>query len=254
MSEDIYIRDNIPSFEALYGKGLISLGGQEAILKMFEGETLEGKSLLDIGFGLGGMAHFLADKFSVQVFGVEVPSWMADYALESAPEEIRNKLSFFTYDEQGKIPLPSESIDLVYSKGVLTNVKNKTELFQEIQRVLKPLGRLCFIDWLLPEEETPKKTELPLGQTTHKENPRSYENLLEKAGFEKLEFKNVSSEYLGYVEKMDFFLRSPEHQAIYADVITKDFRKDLIHFNLDLKQKIMDKTQLSYRIRGQKKS
>jgi phosphoethanolamine N-methyltransferase len=55
-----YRADNIPLFEALYGKHLISLGGLSAIDSMFADLPLHNKKALDIGFGLGGVAFYLA--------------------------------------------------------------------------------------------------------------------------------------------------------------------------------------------------
>ncbi len=62
MSDDIYIEVNVPIFEAIYGKGLISLGGFEAIDNMFLNIDLKNKTILDVGSGLGGMAYHLAEQ------------------------------------------------------------------------------------------------------------------------------------------------------------------------------------------------
>ncbi len=43
-----------------YGQGMMSEGGEEAIEKMFIYDDLTNKTLLDIGFGLGGVAFYLA--------------------------------------------------------------------------------------------------------------------------------------------------------------------------------------------------
>jgi len=60
--DEIYRLENVPVFEAIYGKGLISLGGYDAAEQMFDGLELNGEHLLDIGSGIGGIAHHLAAK------------------------------------------------------------------------------------------------------------------------------------------------------------------------------------------------
>ena len=63
MNDEIYTLKNVPLFEAMYGTGLISLGGYEAVDAMFKGIDLRSKKILDIGSGIGGMAHYLSKKY-----------------------------------------------------------------------------------------------------------------------------------------------------------------------------------------------
>ncbi len=99
--DDIYQLKNVPQFEAIYGKGLISLGGYAAVNQMVDGLDLYQKDLLDIGFGIGGMAHYLASKFDARVTGLEVQSWMVDYATQVTPNQVKGQVDFLTYDDQG---------------------------------------------------------------------------------------------------------------------------------------------------------
>ena len=75
-NDEIYKKENVALFEAIYGSGLISLGSLAAVDQMFQGMDLHKKHLLDIGFGLGGMAHYLAQKEEAFVTGLEVHPWM----------------------------------------------------------------------------------------------------------------------------------------------------------------------------------
>ena len=176
--DEFYLLENVPVFEAIHGKGLISLGGFDAVEEMFAGLELRHKNLLDIGFGIGGVAFYLAGERGARVWGIEVHEWMVDYATQSMPEEFYGNVEFLTYDQSGNIPLPDASIDLVYSKGVLAYIEDKEGLFAEIARVLRPDGQICLIDWLsppntgkiprasvwpggLPELSTPRGTACP---------------------------------------------------------------------------------------------
>ncbi|MBS0290259.1 MAG: methyltransferase domain-containing protein, partial [Proteobacteria bacterium] len=118
MSNDIYVEENVPLFEAIYGKGLISLGGFKAINKMFSRSDLKNKQILDIGSGIGGMAYYLAEKYHCKVIGLEIHQWMAKYATTHAPKGIKDNLEFISYPPEGSIPVSDEMIDICCSKGV----------------------------------------------------------------------------------------------------------------------------------------
>ena len=64
---DPYQPDSVPLFEAIYGKNLISLGGEASIDSMFSDLNIKGLKSLDLGFGLGGVAFYLAEKYQMNI-------------------------------------------------------------------------------------------------------------------------------------------------------------------------------------------
>jgi hypothetical protein len=68
--------ENMNHFEAIYGPGLISMGGLGAVDRMFQDLDLNGKHLLDNGFGPGRIAHCLAETMGLSVTCLEVHSCM----------------------------------------------------------------------------------------------------------------------------------------------------------------------------------
>ncbi len=249
--DEIYRLDRVPVFEAMYGKGFISPGGRQAVDRMFAGLDLNRKHLLDIGFGIGGMAHYLASTFDVRVTGLEVHAWMVDYATGSAPERARGRVDFLTYDDEGNIPLPPACIDLAYSKGVLTNVEDKRSLFQEVARVLRPDGQICLIDWVVPPETGPTTERLfSTGELSYKETEASYREILASCGFQQIECQDVSQEYVPYIQAVSDMLSTPEHIETYGDIISREFREHLLTWNAMLIDAIVSGEQLSYRIRA----
>lgn len=252
MSEDIYAEANVPVFEAIYGKGLISLGGLKAVDNMFAGVELKGKRLLDIGSGIGGMAHYLAQKHGCHVTGLELYDWMATYATKHAPTDLANQLQFITYDASGAIPLDDSSIDIVFSKGVLTNVKDKATLFANIYRVLVVGGQIIFVDWLVPENNRHGTELLAMGDMSYKETQSTYTALLQGAGFRHISFTDNTKEYLEYVNQLDTMYRSKQHIEQYANIISNELRAALIDSNLQLKEKITAGKQLSMLITANK--
>lgn len=248
--DEIYRLEHVPIFVAMYGKGLISLGGYAAVDRMFAGLDLHHKHVLDIGFGIGGMAHYLAATCDAQVTGVELQAWMVDYATETTPAAAKGKVHFLTYGEQGNIPLPPACIDLAYSKGVLTNVKDKRSLFQEIARVLRPHGEICLIDWLAPPDGGPKAEHLATGELSYKETEDSYRETLAGCGFEKIVCTDVSQEYLTYVQELADVLSAPAHIETYGDILGSELRKTLLNSNAKLMHAMVSGEQFSCRIRA----
>ena len=252
-TEEIYIKDNIPIFEAMYGKGLISLGGYPAVEQLLESLNIANKHLLDIGSGIGGIAHYCAERHNTSVTGLEIHSWMVDYSISTAPEELKSKLNFIVYAADGSIPLENNSIDLVISKGVLTNIKDKYALFCEIFRVLKPTGSISIIDWLLPSDQDKRKQEiLPTGEPSYKETQNSYTSLLHECGFKNVEFVDLSNDYYGYASRLLAKLQSKKHRLEYESIISSDLRLLMIESTTKLVKQIEGKKQYSMRIRASK--
>jgi phosphoethanolamine N-methyltransferase len=237
-NQDTYTEENVTLFEAIYGPGLISLGSYVAVEEMFEGLSLQNKHLLDIGFGIGGMAYYLAEHKGASVTGLEIRPWMANYATAHTPSQIKDQVAFLVYAPDGPFPIPSRSADLVYSKGVLTNIANKRQLISEIVRVLKRGGQICFIDWLLPSRLGPSAERLRLGDMSYKETAESYEQLLTDCGFTSVKFDDLSSSYLQYAKDLRKHLSS----------VSPDFGEQLIAANEDLISSIEAGNQLSMRI------
>jgi ubiquinone/menaquinone biosynthesis C-methylase UbiE len=191
---DPYQPSSIPLFEAIYGEHLISLGGLAAIDNMFEDLNINGLKALDLGFGLGGVAFYLAEKYQMNIKGIELHPWMVQYAQEHAPENIA--VEFATYDAAGQLPYPPASFDLVYSKGVLNHVTDKNNLFQQINAVLKPAGLLVIADWIFPKTIATNNTPLVC------ESKSSYTEFLLDTGFGDITFRDDSKLFLLYAQEL----------------------------------------------------
>lgn len=73
--EDEYPEENLPIFEAIWGKGFISPGGPEEVAEILAGIDLTNLKVLDIGCGTGGVDIILArDYGAVHVTGIDVES------------------------------------------------------------------------------------------------------------------------------------------------------------------------------------
>jgi len=98
-------------------------------------------SLLDLGAGLGQDSRL----FSSQGLAVTCTD-VSDYALELARDNLSvGNIKFLKVDLASTLPFKNESFDVVYSHLALHYFDAATtrQLFQEIQRVLKPGGILA---------------------------------------------------------------------------------------------------------------
>ena len=151
--EEEYTPNYCLQLEAAYGEGMMSEGGLEGIDYMFRSIPLENKVALDIGSGIGGVALYLADKFSMEVTGVEVNPWMVVESKRRIPDHLKGRVDFCLSASNSGWAFPNNSYDIVYSKGVLTHLETKDEIFQECYRLLKKGGILVITDWLSSEEK-----------------------------------------------------------------------------------------------------
>lgn len=197
---DNYSSSYCLTLEAAYGKGMMSEGGIKAIEDMFKGIHLDNKKVLDIGSGLGGLPFYLAKEHHSQVTGVEINPWMVEEATKRTPLELA--VDFVLINEDNLLPFENDSFDIVSSKGVLTHVQDKTVLFREIFRVLKPNGILVVEDWLSPIEghwgEKLTKMALSEGLLLFAETEPSYIRQLEHAGFDVVEMRSENAAYSRY--------------------------------------------------------
>lgn len=98
-----------------------------------------GMTVLDIGFGWGGLARFMVEHYRVRVVGVTISKEQYEYAkVHNASPEIDYRLCDYRQlgDDQ------RETFDRVVSVGMFEHVgsANYAEFFQIVHRVLKPDG------------------------------------------------------------------------------------------------------------------
>lgn len=150
-----------------------------------------GQTVLDLGSG-GGLDCFLASKKvgeSGHVIGVDMTPEMIERARLNAK---RLKVSNVEF-RQGyleELPLESNVVDVAISNCVINLAPDKTKVFQEVFRVLKPGGKLAVSDIVtegpLPE---PIKTSLSAwaGCIAGALDVKDYRLAMETAGFRDIE-------------------------------------------------------------------
>lgn len=150
-----YSKEFTDLIEHVYGTELLSQGGAESIDLLVEGLDLEGKKLLDIGSGLGGVDFYLAEKYNVAITGVDCVSRMVQDARErKSHHQLRGTVDFVHQDpEQITYPFADATFDVIISKEAFLHIPDKAVVLKELFRVLKPGGQLIILDWLVESHD-----------------------------------------------------------------------------------------------------
>ena len=196
-----YDEQFIDLIEMIYGKGFLSQGGTASIDRMMSNLSLENQKVLDIGSGLGGVVLYLAERYPLDITGLEPQKYLYTRAVESLNERtFRGSPRFVLMDHPARLnQFPDESFDIVISKESILHIplEVKESFFLEIARVLKPRGKIVIMDWMRTVDQYSQKTKKMMdmdGVAYHLVTPTDYRSMLQDAGFSLVQMEDVSQE------------------------------------------------------------
>ena len=162
-AEPEYDDTAIRFLEALWGEGYLSPGGPEEVYRVVDGLSLDGKSILDIGCGAGGITlHLVARHGAARATGFDVEKPVIETARRRALRQgLADRVSF-VQAPPGPLPFWDTSFDVVFSKDALLHVPDKDALFAEIFRVLKPGGVFAASNWMISHDGEPSPEMRPM--------------------------------------------------------------------------------------------
>ena len=169
------------------------IGGRQATENFLSQLNFSEKDhLLDVGCGLGGASRYIANKYNNSVTGIDLTE---EYI------ETGNVLcSWVKLDQRVRLhlgsalsmPFQDESFDGAFMLHVGMNIEDKTQLFKEIFRILKPGTSLGVYD-VMRHNDGDLSYPVPWAtdrSTSHLVDPYRYKHALIKAGFEVSKEKN----------------------------------------------------------------
>jgi len=132
-------RDDLAPFDEFHSGGRLSTRN----LARFA-ELRPGMKVLDVGSGIGGPARTLAAEFECDVTGLDLTMEYCRAArILTDKVGLREKVRFLCGNAL-EMPFADESFDIVWSQNTLMNIDNKTQLFREIHRILRPNSIFVF--------------------------------------------------------------------------------------------------------------
>lgn len=110
------------------------------------GAVGDGQRILDVGCGLGGTVASLNDRFSgVHLTGLNIDERQIARARREITARPGNHIDF-TEGDACDMPFADASFDVVLALECIFHFASRARFFREVQRVLRPGGRLALCD------------------------------------------------------------------------------------------------------------
>lgn len=179
-----------PTFDHLKPLDEFHTAGLEATTALLDQLDIgAGMMVYDLGCGIGGTARHIVHRYGARVAGIDLTE---EYLAAARVLNERLGLAEAVSLHHGSVldlPWDNDSADLVTMFHVGMNVADKTTLFAQVARVLKPGGHFALFDIMRGEADTPLVFPVPWADqpgTSHVEAPGIYRRAAHAAALEEV--------------------------------------------------------------------
>jgi ubiquinone/menaquinone biosynthesis C-methylase UbiE len=189
----------VPSYDAYMRK--MTFGREDKLREETVNLALvkPGDSVLEVGCGTGSLTLAAKRKAGPtgRVFGIDILPGMIELSQNKAKQA--NEEITFQYGSIDEIPFPADQFDVVMCSFMIFHMSDQTrrEGMAEIQRVLKPQGRLLVLDLALPPQPIPRAIARMLFGGMLQHDLRELPPLMEASGFNGIEIAPVKFRVMG---------------------------------------------------------
>ncbi|NEO38579.1 MAG: methyltransferase domain-containing protein [Moorea sp. SIOASIH] len=150
--------------------------------------------VIDIGAGYGGAARYLAKTYGCSVCCLNLSERQNQRNRQLNQEQNLAHLVEVTQGSFEDIPYPDNSFNIVWSQDAILHSSDRTQVFEEIKRVLQPGGELIFTDPMQKETCPPGLLQPAFDRLGIKDmgSYRFYSQTAQELGFEELHFIDLS--------------------------------------------------------------
>lgn len=177
------LNNNIITNQMMFEQRFAKLLGMKKNDKVFE-----------LGCGRGRVAAHLASTTGANITAINIDQVQLDSAIDYANKNNLSKQCKFMNSDFNDLPFSfaDNQFDAIYEIQALSLSRNLEKLFLELNRVLKPGGKISLLEWVrLPNynPEDPHHAELlkkvkPFVGAIGTPSPAEYESILNKTGFD----------------------------------------------------------------------
>lgn len=247
----------IDFLELMWGDGYLSPGGAEEVGRLLENVNFNGKKVLDIGCGSGGITAGLAKDFNAaEVIGVDVEELVCQHAKHTAAKAgVSQQVGIQLIAPGFPMPFDNETFDIVFSKDSIVHIADKEQMAVDVFRMLKPGGWFVASDWLISHDDQPspemveyiRSEDLDFGMAS----PNRYKRALAAAGFMNVELNNRNAWYTPVAKQELQRMLGEERPAFDATMGKEDIDHQIQTWTLMLKV-LQSGEHCPHHFRGQK--
>ncbi len=193
-----------------------------------------GELVLDAGCGVGGPARLLAAEQGARVRAVDLsPDYIAIARALSKKSGIAVE---FDIGDLLQLPFGDASFDAVWTQHASMNIADKTRLYRELRRVLRPGGRLVFHDVLAGNNPGPLQFPLLWAdgpEESHLIAAKDLRVLLPRCGFRETLWHDRTAATIAFFDRPAATQPSPRPLGVHL-LLGPDFPKMVANMRQNL--------------------